>query len=342
MWMGMQAMTAGELQVAARLAGWKPERTPSDPTAAVQKLLGWVGNATGAASEEPDEVERAAVHWLAEVARVAPVPGEAVADLEERVWERLSEDATRQLMPVWRVGSCMSALGPPDALPTERELLDRVAARLLPSARARQTMDHEWKAICAHPARHHSEVLERLDPDLKALAERPELIRPTLVLALVVALADSNFEFEESRLYDRIAAALGVEAISAATLKDKVCRAFWDAREKLAPKGVEAAASSSQQVALRAAHECLERAGGLEDLQEEVRSGFMEGLHHGLFEDRDFQKGMKAWRRTPLHWPVGMAAGLTLYIRGRLRADTDRRLMQFLYLVHLRETRRSA
>ena len=338
----MQAMMADELQVAAQLAGWKPGQTPSDPKAAVAGLLDWVGRTTGAASGSPEEVERAAVHWLAEVARVAPAPGESVADLEERVWERLSEDATRQLMPVWRVGSCMSALGPPDALATEREFLDRVAARLVPSARARQAMDQEWRAICSRPARHHSEVLERLDPDLKALAERPELVRPTLVLALVVALADSNFEFEESRLYDRIAAALGVEAASAATLKDKVCRAFWDAREKLAPKGAEAAAPLSQQVALRAAHECLERAGGLEDLQEEVRSGFMEGLHHGLFEDRDFQKGMKAWRKTPLHWPVGMAVGLTLYIRGRLRAETDRKLLQFLYLVHLREARKAA
>lgn len=335
MWNGVQAMSTEELGLAARVAGLRPG--PAERKELVERLLDWVGKATGSPTDEPDELDRAAVHWLAGVAGVEAQADEPVSLLEERVWERLSEDAARHLMPVWRLGSSMAALGPPDALGDERRFLERVAARLLPSQKARTAMKREWEALCAQPARHHSEVLEQLKPDLKSLKERPELIQPALVLALVVALADSNFELEESRLYDRLAAALGVDSAAAAQLKESVSRVFWDARERLSPRGTSGTPLGNHEISLRAAHESLEQAGGLEDLQEEVRSGFLAGLHRGLLQDRDFQKGMKGWRRTPLHWPVGMAVGVTLYLRGRMRAGTDRSLMQVLYLAHLRE-----
>lgn len=337
MWKGLQAMSAEELGLGARLAGLSPGHDSATRQELLERLLDWVGTATGATTRDPEEIEAAAAGWLARVAGIEPSPDESPQDLEERVWELFSEEAARHLMPIWRVGSCMAALGPPDALADERKLLDRVAARLLPSEKARETMRTEWEAWCARPARHHSEFLERLAPDLKFLASRPELAEPTLILALVVALADSSFELEESRLYDRIAAALGVDAARASQLKEKVSRSFWDSRERLLPRGPSQGSQSSHEASLRAAHQSLEAAGGLEGLQGEIHSGFLAGLHKGLFQDRDFQRGMKAWRKTPLHWPVGLAVGLSLFLKKRMQAGSERNLLQFLYLVRARE-----
>ncbi len=337
MWKGLQAMSVEELGLGARLAGLRPERRTADHQELLRQLLDWVGTATGCPTRDPEDLDRSCAQWLAETARLEPLPDESPQALEERAWERFSEDAARSLMPIWRVGSCMAALGPPDALVDEKKLLERVASRLLPSEKARAVMRQEWEAMCSRPARHHSEVLEQLAPDLKTLAARPELAHPTLVLALVVALADSSFELEESRLYDRIAAGLGVDPGTAAQLKETVSRFFWDARERLAPKGAGGATPRNHEISLRAAHESLESAGGLEELQGEMNSGFLAGLHRGILEDKDFQKGLKAWRKTPLHWPVGLAVGLSLYLKGRLKADSERNLLQFLYLTHVRE-----
>jgi hypothetical protein len=337
MWKGLQAMSAEELGLGARLAGWRTGRDPATRQELLGQLLDWVGTATGSSTREPDDLDTATANWLARVAGIDPLPEESPQALEARVWELFSEEAARQLMPIWRVGSCMAALGPPDALVDEKKLLDRVAARLLPSEKARETMRAEWEAWCARPARHHSEFLERLAPDLEFLAGRPELAEPTLILALVVALADSSFELEESRLYDRIASALGVDAARAAQLKEKVSRAFWDSREKLMPRGPSPGVPGTHEASLRAAHESLEAAGGLEGLQEEINTGFLAGLHKGLLQDRDFQRGMKAWRKTPLHWPVGLAVGLSLFLKGRMKASSERNLLQFLYLVRARE-----
>ena len=59
----------------------------------------------------------------------------------------------------------MAALGSPEAL-ARKELLDRVAARLLPSEKARETMRTEWEAWCARrPAT--TRVTRSPGPDLK-------------------------------------------------------------------------------------------------------------------------------------------------------------------------------
>ncbi len=330
-------MSGEELGQAARLAGLKPVGGPAGHQELLRQLLDWVGAATDCPTREARDLERSCALWLAETAGLEPLPDEAPQALEERAWEVVSEDATRSLMPIWRVGSCMAALGPPDALVDEKKLLELVAARLLPSEKARAAMRQEWEARCQRPARHHSELLEQLAPDLKALAARPELAHPTLVLALVVALADSSFEMEESRLYDRIAAGLGVEPGRAAQIKEGVSRAYWDARERLIPKNAGGASAKTHDASLRAAHESLESAGGLEELLGQMNNGFLSGLHRGILESRDFQKGMKAWRKTPLHWPVGLAVGLSLYLKSRMRAERDRNLLQLLYLAHVRE-----
>lgn len=331
-------MSPDELKIAARLAGIDPERNPMERQALIGRLLDWVRDAVGAPTDEPEEVERSATVWLAEVAGLEPSPGETPDHLEERVWGRLTEDAAKHLIPVWKVASSMAALGPADALADERKLLDNVARRLLPSESTRAAMRQEWESMCAQPVRHHSELVERLAPELKALSERPDLIKSTLVLTLVVAMADSNFELEEDRLYDRIAAKLGVDKDVAERLKTEVSRAFWDAKERLSPRftGVEDV-RITHEISLRAAHESLERVGGLEELEEEAATGFLAGLHRGMFQDRDFQKGMKAWRKTPLHWPVGLAVGFSLFLRGRMRKGTQRNLLQFLYLAYTRQ-----
>ena len=339
MWKGLHAMSIGELGLGARLAGLKVDPATADSKELLQKLLDWMGSTLGCPDRQPAELERATILWLAQAAGVEPLPGEPLEDLENRVWEYFSEDAARRLMPVWRVGSCMAALGPPEALADERELLDRVAVRLLPSEKARAAMRSNWEALCSKPARHHSEVLERLAPDLAALSTQPDLVKPTLVLALVVALADSSFELEEARLYDKIAAGLGLEPGTAARIKEKVSHLFWDARDRLVPRRRGEEPEFSHELSLRAAHESLEAAGILEELREEISSEFLAGLHHGLLHDRDFQRGLKAWRKTPLHWPVGLAVGLSLYLRGRVHAEEERKLLLFLYLVHLREGR---
>jgi hypothetical protein len=337
MWKGLQAMSEEELGLGARLAGLPTGSSPATRQELLNQLLDRLGTATGSPTLEPEDLETATANWLARVAGIDPLPEESPQALEARVWEFFSEEAARQLMPIWRVGSSMAALGPPEALADEKKLLDRVAARLLPSEKARETMRTEWEAWCARPARHHSELLDSLAPDLKYLAARPELTEPTLILVLVVALADSSFELEESRLYDRIASALGVDAARSAQLKEKVSRAFWDAREKLMPRGPSQGGASAHEASLRAAHESLEAAGGLEGLQEEINAGFLAGMHKGILQNRDFQRGMKAWRKTPLHWPVGLAVGLSLYLKGRMKASSERNLLQFLYLVRARE-----
>lgn len=331
-------MSADELKIAARLAGIDPEHPPRDRKALTDRILHWVQGAVGAPTDQPEEVEHAAALWLADVAGLEAGEGETSAVLEERVWGRLTEDAAKHLIPVWKIASSMAALGPPDALADERKLLDNVAERLLPSEKTRAAMRREWEALCATPVRHHGELVERLGPELEALAERPELIKSTLILTLVVAMADSNFEFEEARLYERIAARLGVDKDVAEKLKEQVSRAFWDAKERLSPRftGTEDH-KLTHEISLRAAHESLETVGGLEDLEEEAATGFLAGLHRGIFQDRDFQKGMKAWRKTPLHWPVGLAVGFTHYLRGRMRKGTQRNLLQFLYLAHTRQ-----
>ncbi len=337
MWKGLHAMSIEELGQAARLAGLRPPSGPAGHQELLGQLLDWMGTATACPTRDPEDMERSCALWLAETAGLEPLPDEAPQALEERAWELFTEEATRSLMPIWRVGSCMAALGPPDALVDEKKLLEGVAARLLPSEKARATMRSEWEARCKHPARHHSELLEDLAPDLKVLAARPELAHPTLVLALVVALADSSFELEEARLYDRIAAGLGVDAVQATRIKESVSRAYWDARERLIPRNTDGASAQTHEASLRAAHESLESAGGLEELLGQMNSGFLASLHRGILESRDFQKGMKAWRKTPLHWPVGLAVGISLFLKGRMRAERDRNLLQLLYLLHIRE-----
>lgn len=334
---GFQAMSLEDLQVAARVAGIQPEASREQ---LVDRLTAWVGSAVGASTDEPEEVENSALEWLSGVAGTPREAGEGNADFEERLWERLSEDAARHLMATWKVASSMASLGPPDALPDERKLLEKVAARLLPSEKARGTMRTEWEAMCKEPARHHSEVIDRLAPDLKVLAERPELVKPTLVLALVVAMADSNFELEEARLYEKIAAGLGVDQVTSGQLKDAVSRTFWDSKESLSPRnpGSEEM-KAAHDVSLRAAHLCLEKLGALNLLEEEARSGFLAGLHRGLLKDRDFQKGVKAWRKTPLHWPIGFAVGVSLYLRNRMRGGSHKSLMQVLYLAYTHQAR---
>lgn len=331
---GLRAMDTEALRAACSLAELHP---PSGASAAQMQelLLDWMARVLGLSSSEPEAVEAAALKWVASRWQIEVPPDEPNASLQARLWGHVSQAVLKNLLPVWKVGACMAALGPPGALPVEVEFLSHTARRMLLSDQAYEAMQVEWSAFC-QPVLHHSQLLDQLQPELALLARQPMLVRPTLALTLVVALADSKFELEESRLYQALARSLGLDKMAADDLQERVSRVYWDAVTELSPPR-RYRAEDREETCLRAAFRTLEQTGILEALQTEIQSGYLAGLHRTIYQDPDFQRGLKAWNRTPFLWPVGLAAGLCLYLRNRLQAGPQRNLARLIYLCWTRE-----
>lgn len=327
-------MGRDELAGAATMLGIDPAREGLRDEAALRgRLVRWIAERLGlAGATPPEQVERAALEWLAAQVDLPGQPGEPVDALEHRLWEHITDDAARHLMPVWRVASCMASLGPPAALNEEVQLLDRVAERVFPSGRAREEMRKGWEAYCSRPVMTATSLLETLAPELKQVAGHQELITPTLVLTLVVAMADAKYELEESKLFMLVAKHLGLTEKAAESVQEQVTRAFWDARRELNTEVL-----GEHKASLIAAHKTLESSGALKSLLTEVQSGYLEHLHHSLFRDPDFQRGLKAWNRAPYLWPVGFAVGVVLYFRRRLHPEENRGMSALMYHAYARQ-----
>ncbi len=325
---GLNKMDQDELLGAARMVGIDPVREGlRDKEALRLRLLSWMAARLGVSGAwTAESVERTALEWLAAQTDHPFDSSTPTSELEHGLWSHITEEAARQLLPVWRIASSMASLGPPSALSEEVQLLDRVAERVFPSGKARDEMRRGWEDYCSRSVMLASDLIGGLKDDLKEVAANPELVTPTLVLTLVVAMADAKYEAEESKLFLAVAQALGLEERVAEGVQEKVARTFWDTRRELNTEVL-----GEHKASLIAAHKTLEASGALRSLVTEVQSGFLEHLHQSLFKDPDFQRGLKAWNKAPYLWPVGFATGLLLYFRRRLHPAENRGLSALLY-----------
>lgn len=331
---GLEKMDRDELSGAATMLGINPAREGlGDEEALRQRLLGWMSQRLGLPGDSSaQQIERSALEWLAGQTDLKPDPAEPSNELEDRLWEHVTEDASKHLIPVWRIASCMASLGPPAALNEEIQLLDKVAERIFPSGKTRDEMRKGWEVFCSRPVMVASGLLEDLKPELEQVARHPELITPTLVLSLVVAMADAKYEMEESKLFMMVAKELGLTEQAAESVQEQVSRAFWDARRELNTEVL-----GEHKASLMAAHKTLETSGALKSLLSEVQSGYLEHLHHSLLRDPDFQRGLKAWKRAPYLWPIGFAVGVVMYFRHRLHPEENRGMSALMYHAYARQ-----
>ena len=145
-------------------------------------------------------------------------------------------------------------------------------------------------------------------------------------------MADAKYEMEESKLFMLVAKELGLTEKMAESVQEQVTRSFWDARRELNTEVL-----GEHKASLIAAHKTLETSGALRSLLTEVQSGYLEHLHHSLFRDPDFQRGLKAWKRAPYLWPVGFAVGVVLYFRQRLHPEENRGMSALMYHAYSRQ-----
>lgn len=331
---GLEGMRWEQLLGAAAVAGIPNDEAVrlGTPEKLRARLVRAMADMVGCRSQHAPEVEEAVIGWLAQRWKVTP-QGESLAVLEDRVFDRISEETARYLMPVWKVAACMALLGVPASRADELDFLEKVSTRLVPSAAARAEMRAQWESLSHLPSVTAATLLDVVRPDLDELAQRRELVMPTLSLCLVVALADSKLEREENQLYEGIAGRLGVKNADAAALRERINSTFWQVRGNIAPPNTEPP-DQLRRNSLRAAHMTLEQGGILDSLEQQVRHGCLTGLHQTMFLDPDFQRGLKGWNRAPMLWPVGFAMGTLLYLKSRLHTDAHRNLTLLALMAH--------
>ncbi|MHB2016673.1 MAG: hypothetical protein ACYCW6_06970 [Candidatus Xenobia bacterium] len=337
---GLQSMGWEELLNAATVAGIPREEAIGlgTPEKLLERILRWMAETSGAPGTAPATVEKHVLQWMADRWQVPYDPPDT---LEERVFARLSEETVRHLMPLWKVAACMALLSRPGARDDELAFLERVAMRFVPSDEARQEMRRQWESITPVGPADPMSLLEKVQPELQQLKERKELATPLLVVCLIVALADSKLEREESKLYDGLATRLGMSPGEAAALRDKVNTAFWQVRAEIAPPGTERPAEIRRN-SLQAAHQTLENTGVMQILEQQIRDGCLAGLHRTMFQDPDFQRGLKAWNRTKLLWPIGFAVGTCLYLKGRFSNPAQNNLAVLAFIAYASQKQNAA
>ncbi len=335
---GLQQMDTAELQTLGRLAGLDQKALDGEHDQLVGRLLAWMGEVVGCRGRQPEEIERSVITWFAERFDIE-TEGASVDRLEGQIRRVIAEESSEELLPFWEVGCAMAFIGPQEAVAPKLELMETAASRLVPSQSARSRMKELWTSRYQEQ-QDPEQLLADLADDIARLKKQPDLLEPTLVLGLVVALADGRFGVEEEQFYERLASELGLSHIQHEAIKKRVNGIYWESLREVGPKRRSDQKESQTEAKLRAlmaAHKTLETSGITESLKEEVSSGFLAQLHRTIKEDPAFRKGMNSWNRTPLMWPIGFAAGMSLYFRHRLRADDHPNLIRIAYLAICRQ-----
>lgn len=333
---GLKNMDEVEFRTVAELAELDEKHLGSRDDA-IGKVLLWMGDVAGCRSKNHDDIEQAVVEWMARRWSIATEPSDTTGEVEKKLRVKIAEEAGRHLIPFWIVGCAMAAIGPGEALTNKLTLMEKAAAHLVPSQGARAAMRKDWEAFCSR-LEGSTSPLEALKPQLDELRKDPSMARPTLVLSLIVALADGRFGLEEEQFFNALAGELGLSVDEAKSLFKAINTIYWRAQhESPPPKPGEKEDPDAEKFRdLKAAERALENSGILEGLGEEVHSGFLRVLHRDLAEDPEFNRGKQSWSKTPF-WPVGYAAGLCMYFRSRLRSEDHANLVRAAYLAILRQ-----
>ncbi|MBI3924989.1 MAG: hypothetical protein HY319_05570 [Armatimonadetes bacterium] len=329
---GLQTMSRAELDNVSSLAGIRGVGLSDQELRT--RLLEWMADVVKSPGRSPEQVEAAVLLWLRDRLQLQTQGSEE--ELEETLFQRFLEAAARQMVPIWKVAACMAALAPPRARTDELELLDRVASRLLPADAVRSAMRREWDSLFTIPSRDPRVLIGLLQPEIRLLLEQPDMILPTLMLCLIISLADTKFEKTEEDLYLALAGALKVSDDQAGALKDRVGRIFWNARARIAPPTTERP-EESRQNSLKAALITVEETALVAALEKDVRDAYIRGLHDVLRDDPDFKRGARGWDGTPLRWPLGLALGLFHFIRRKLPGEDQRKLAYAIHLAYARQ-----
>ncbi|HEY3997367.1 MAG TPA: hypothetical protein VGO93_00785 [Candidatus Xenobia bacterium] len=279
------------------------------------RLIQGLAALIGSPADDPVTIEQHVLVWMAAQYGLAePAP--------ESIFAHVWEETARLVMPVWTVAAGMALLGVPACRDGERQALDRVSFRLIPSTRMRRAMSEEW-AHLSQSSPTADALLGHLGPQFHLLHQRPELIPSTLALCMVVALADGRLQREETRLFEGVADILRVGTTTATAIREKINHGFWHCRSNIVPPTTEQP-DEIRSNSLRAAQLTLEQHGVLPLLEHDIEDGCLTGLHQTLYLDPDFRVGLKGWNRAPLLWPIGLPVGLLLYLRERFAAAEHR------------------
>ena len=335
---GLLYMKSEDLAEVSRLAGLSDDAIAAATTREelIDKILHWMADVVGSSKKDNTEaIERDVIEWTARRWNIEVEANDATSDVEKRLRKAIADESSRHLMPFWEVGCAMAYVGPEDAVAPKLELMETAASRLVPSGAARQRLRTAWEQRRA-PDGSWEQVLETLAEDIELVKEDPDMVMSTLVLSLVVAMADGRFGTDEEFFYEALASQLGVTMEDATKLKTRVNNLYWEKQQELLAQrkrgNDEEDAVSEKYRALKAAHLTLETSGILQSLEDEVRSGFLGQLHKTMSEDPDFNQGVKSWRKSSMLWPVGYAAGMCLYFKNRLKKHEHPGLIKAVFL----------
>lgn len=338
---GLLYMESDDLVEVSRLAGIEDQKIQAAETREelVSQILNWMADLVGCRKGDDEVIERQVIEWVARKWDIKVRSVDTTAELEKQLRVTIAEESSKHLLPFWEVGCAMAYIGPEEAVTPKLELMQTAAARLVPSGSARQRLREAWESK-RKPGGDWQEVLVSLKDDIAKVKADPDMIMSTLVLSLVVAMADGRFGTDEEFFYNSLAEQLGVSELDAANLQKRINGLYWEktqellqgARKDKSRTGKEEGPQDEKFRALQAAHMTLETSGVLTALEEEVRSGFLGQLHKTMAKDPAFRKGVKSWNKTPLMWPVGYAAGMCLYFKSRLRANEHPNLIKVVFL----------
>ncbi|MCA9790277.1 MAG: hypothetical protein KC910_00720 [Candidatus Eremiobacteraeota bacterium] len=336
---GLRLMQPAELRTLGGLAGLEDRELHKLATtdALVARLMSWMGKVVGCKSHDEEAIERAVIEWMSKRWSLNFAADDDIGAMERNLRVAIAEDSAKHLVPFWEVGCAMAYVGPEDAVTPKLELMEKAASRLVPSQTARQQMRKAWEV--RRSAEDTDALLATLADEIAFIKADGELVQPTLVLSLVVALADGRFGVEEEQFYERLADMLGVSHSVAEQVLKHVNSIYWDKLREVAPKRTDTPTElhETKLQALRAAHLTLETSGVMESLEDEVHSGFLGQLHQTMTKDPAFVKGMEGWNKTPLMWPIGYAAGMCLYFKSRFKASDHPNLIRIAYLAICRQ-----
>ncbi len=338
---GLMYMDSDDLVEVSRLAGLDDEKIKAAETREelVKAILNWMADVIGCSKGDDEAIERQVIEWMARKWEIKLKSSDTTPELEKQIRVCIAEESSRHLLPFWEVGCAMAYIGPEEAVTPKLELMQTAAARLVPSGSARQRLRQAWESK-RKPGGNWEDVLASLKDDIQKVKADPDMIMSTLVLSLVVAMADGRFGTDEEYFYNSLAEQLGVTELDAANLQKRINGLYWEKTQELlqqvrkdkARTGKDETAQEEKFRALQAAHLTLETSGVLTALEGEVRSGFLGQLHKTMANDPAFRQGVRSWNKTPLMWPVGYAAGMCLYFKSRLRANEHPGLIKAVFL----------
>lgn len=305
----------------------------------IERILKWMGSVVGTKAQEPYQIEREVVAWMAHYWGLEVSKDEDTGQIERRIRVAIAEESGKHLMPFWEVGCAMAYIGPEDAVGPKLELMETAASRLVPSQSARNELRKAWETNRKGEGASWQAVLDALSGHIEKLKKDRDMVEPTLVLSLVVALADGRFGLEEDQFYEQLGRRLEAPHMLVQDLKKRINGLFWEKQLEVSPSARtdDPESRETKLAALKAAHLTLETTGVLRTLESEVQSGFLGQLHKNMTKDPAFEKGVESWNKTPLLWPVGYAAGMCLYFKSKLRASDRPDLIKVAYLAICRQ-----